>query len=64
MVDRIISMIYKPTGHEQLYQNPVGTPYGPRWDAFYYDWLMVWGGIFPTFPEAEHGKSLVPPLAT
>lgn len=53
---RIISLIYKPTGHEQLYQNPVGTPYGPDWDAFFYDWLMVWGGIFPTFPEPEHGK--------
>ena len=54
---RILSMIYKPTGHEQLYQNPVGTPYGPDWDVFYYDWLMVWGGIFPTFPEPEHGKA-------
>ncbi len=54
---RILSMIYKPTGHEQLYQNPVGRPYGPQWDAFYYDWLMVWGGIFPTFPEPEHGKA-------
>ncbi|MBN1602892.1 MAG: DUF5107 domain-containing protein [Chitinispirillaceae bacterium] len=54
---RILSMIYKPTGHEQLYQNPVGRPYGPQWDVFYYDWLMVWGGIFPTFPEAEHGKT-------
>lgn len=54
---RIISMIYKPTGHEQLYQNPVGTPYGPDWDVFFYDWLMVWGGIFPTFPEPEHGKA-------
>lgn len=54
---RILSMIYKPTGHEQLYQNPVGTPYGPDWDAFYYDWLMIWGGIFPTFPEPEHGKA-------
>ncbi len=24
---RILSMIYKPTGHEELYQNPVGLPY-------------------------------------
>ncbi len=54
---RILSMIYKPTGHEQLYRNPVGRPYGPEWDVFYYDWLMLWGGIFPTFPEAEHGKT-------
>jgi hypothetical protein len=54
---RILSMIYKPTGHEQLYQNPVGRPYGSQWDVFYYDWLMLWGGIFPTFPEPEHGKA-------
>jgi hypothetical protein len=54
---RILSLIYKPTGHEQLYQNPVGRPYGPQWGSFYYNWLMVWGGIFPTFPEPEHGKA-------
>lgn len=24
---RIVSIIYKPTGHEELYQNPVGVPY-------------------------------------
>jgi hypothetical protein len=60
---RILSIIYKPTGHEQLYQNPVGIPYGPDWDVFYYDWLMLWGGIFPTFPEAEHGKAWCRPWA-
>lgn len=60
---RILSMIYKPTGHEQLYQNPVGRPYGPQWNVFYYDWLMVWGGIFPTFPEPEHGKAWCRPWA-
>ena len=25
---RILSIIYKPTGHEQLYRNEVGVPYG------------------------------------
>ena len=25
---RILSIIYKPTGKEELYQNPVGSPYG------------------------------------
>ena len=54
---RIISFVYKPTGHEQLYQNPVGTPYGMGAGNFYFDWLMVYGGIFPTFPEPEHGKT-------
>lgn len=54
---RILSIIYKPTGHELLYQNPIGTPYGIQEGNFYYNWLMVYGGIFPTFPEPEHGKA-------
>lgn len=58
---RILSMIYKPTGHEQLYQNPVGAPYGIGKDWFYYKWLMVYGGIFPTLPEPEHGKAWLLP---
>jgi hypothetical protein len=53
---RILSIIYKPTGHEELYQNPVGVPYQIDTGVFYHDWLMVYGGIFPTFPEPEHGK--------
>lgn len=58
---RIISIIYKPTGHEELYQNPVGVPYQIGTGIFYYDWLMVYGGIFPTFPEPEHGKTWLLP---
>ncbi|MCX7708970.1 MAG: DUF5107 domain-containing protein [Clostridia bacterium] len=54
---RMLSIIYKPTGRELLYQNPVGTPYGMGENNFYYNWLMVYGGIFPTFPEPEHGKT-------
>jgi hypothetical protein len=54
---RIVSIIYKPTGHEQLYRAQVGVPYGMRTGNFYYDWMMVYGGIFPTFPDAEHGKT-------
>jgi hypothetical protein len=54
---RIISFYYKPSGHEQFYTNPVGTPYGINEGNFYYDWLMVFGGVFPTFPEPEHGKT-------
>ncbi len=54
---RIISYVYKPTGHEELYQNPIGVPYDIGSKFFYYDWLMVYGGIFPTFPEPEHGKT-------
>ena len=58
---RILSIIYKPTGHEELYRNEVGVPYGINAGNFYYDWLMVYGGIFPTFPNAEHGKSWLKP---
>ncbi len=58
---RILSIIYKPTGHEQLYRTEVGVPYGIKGDTFYYDWLMVAGGIFPTFPDAEHGKTWLKP---
>src|SRR5438477_8365249 len=58
---RILSIIYKPTGHEQLYRTDVGVPYGIKGGTFYYDWLMVYGGIFPTFPDAEHGKTWLKP---
>jgi hypothetical protein len=58
---RILSIIYRPTGHEALYQNPVGVPYQIGTGVFYYDWLMVYGGIFPTFPEPEHGKTWLLP---
>jgi hypothetical protein len=58
---RILSIIYKPTGHEQLYRSKVGVPYGIKAGNFYYDWMMVYGGIFPTFPDAEHGKTWLKP---
>src|ERR1700686_4790474 len=58
---RILSIIYKPTGHEQLYRTEVGVPYGMKGGTFYYDWMMVYGGIFPTFPDAEHGKAWLKP---
>src|ERR1700753_2232342 len=41
---RIISMLYKPTGHEELYRTEIGVPYGIAAGNFYYDWLMVYGG--------------------
>src|SRR5437763_2898295 len=58
---RILSIIYKPTGHEQLYRTEVGVPYGSKAGIFYYDWPMGYGGIFPTFPDAEHGKTWLKP---
>src|SRR6266850_1417594 len=32
---RILSIIYKPTGHEQLYRTEVGVPYGIKGGNFY-----------------------------
>src|SRR5246127_4840942 len=58
---RILSLIYKPTGHEELYRDEVGVPYGMKGGTFYYDWMMVYGGIFPTFPDPEHGKTWLKP---
>ncbi|MFB9262567.1 DUF5107 domain-containing protein [Bradyrhizobium erythrophlei] len=58
---RILSIVYKPTGHEQLYRSEVGVPYGIKAGNFYYDWLMVYGGIFPTFPDPEHGRTWLKP---
>jgi hypothetical protein len=60
---RILSIIYKPTGHEQLYRTEVGVPYGMKAGNFYYDWLLVYGGIFPTFPDPEHGRAWLKPWA-
>lgn len=53
---RILSILHKPTNRELLYQNPLGTPYLMLEDIFYYDYLVILGGIFPSFPEPEHGK--------
>lgn len=53
---RILSIVHKPTNRELLYQNPLGTPYLMHEDIFYYDYLVILGGIFPSFPEPEHGK--------
>jgi hypothetical protein len=60
---RILSMIYKPTGREQLYRAEVGVPFGMNAGNFYYNWLMVYGGIFPTFPDPEHGRAWGRPWA-
>ena len=32
---RVLSIIYKPTGHEQLYRTEVGVPYGIKAGNFY-----------------------------
>ncbi len=55
---RLISCYNKLTKHEELYQANPATPYcGPGGRTFYYNYLVVPGGIYPTFPEPEHGKA-------
>lgn len=53
---RVLSIVHKATNRELLYQNPIGTPYLMKEGIFYYDYLVIMGGIFPSFPEPEHGK--------
>jgi len=53
---RVLSIVHKPTNRELLYQNPIGTPYLMTQSIFYYDYLVIMGGIFPSFPEPEHGR--------
>lgn len=60
---RVLSMLHKPTNRELLYQNPLGTPYLMGEDIFYYNYLVIIGGIFPSFPEPEHGKYWNQPYA-
>lgn len=54
---RILSIVHQPTGTELLYQNPFGTPYLMGEDIFYFDYLVILGGIFPSFPDPEHGRN-------
>lgn len=60
---RVLSLLHKPTNRELLYQNPIGTPYLMGEDIFYYNYLVIMGGIFPSFPEPEHGKYWNQPYA-
>ena len=52
---RVYQMIFKPTGHNELYQNPVIKPthWGPlAWDK---NWWLAAGGIEWCLPVDEHG---------
>jgi hypothetical protein len=51
---RLISMYYKPTGHEELWAHSNATPM--NMSSFYFNWVLVWGGIYPTLTGPEHGK--------
>jgi|WetSurMetagenome_2_1015567.scaffolds.fasta_scaffold00226_13 hypothetical protein len=51
---RIISLYYKPSAHEELWADPNAVVMSMN--SFFYNWLMVWGGIFPAWGSPEHGK--------
>ena len=57
---RVMSIYHKPTETEQLYHANVAAPY-PAYSGgeatFYYNHLTVQGGILPTFPDPEHGRT-------
>ena len=51
---RVYSMIYRPTGHETLWQNDIVRPGGANNETGWWLWI---GGIEYTLPKDEHGTS-------
>jgi uncharacterized repeat protein (TIGR01451 family) len=56
---RVYQMTYKPTGHNELYQNPVIKP--THWGPPEQGWWMAVGGIEWCLPVDEHGYEWVEP---
>ena len=55
---RVMSVYNKSTGHEQLYQSKIAAPFNVKgFRVFYYDYLYIAGGIFPSFPDGTHGRT-------
>jgi len=50
---RVYQMIWKPTGHNELYQNPVVKP--THWGPLEQGWWLAAGGIEWELPVEEHG---------
>ncbi len=50
---RVYRMIYKPTGHNELYQNPVIKP--THWGPPQQGWWLAAGGLEWCLPVDEHG---------
>jgi uncharacterized repeat protein (TIGR01451 family) len=50
---RVYQMLYQPTGHEELYQNPVIKP--TQWGPTEQGWWLAVGGIEWELPVDEHG---------
>ena len=58
---RVYQMIYKPTGHNELYQNPVIKP--SHWGPAEQGWWLAVGGIEWCLPVDEHGYEWGEPWA-
>ena len=58
---RIYQMIFKPTGHNELYQNPVIKP--NEWGPPEQGWWLAVGGIEWCLPVEEHGYEWGEPWA-
>ena len=58
---RIYQMIFKPTGHNELYQNPVIKP--THWGPPEQEWWLAAGGIEWGLPVDEHGYEWGEPWA-
>jgi hypothetical protein len=51
---RLHSFVHKPTGHEQLWINPVAIPIPAHNDTGFW---VTWGGVEHVLPRGEHGTS-------
>lgn len=58
---RVYQMIYKPTGHNELYRNPVVKP--NPWGPLEQGWWLAVGGIEWGLPVEEHGYEWGEPWA-
>ena len=61
---RIRRLVFKPTGHDELYVNPVVKPthFGPH--AYNDNWWLAAGGIEWCLPVVEHGYDFGRPWST
>jgi uncharacterized repeat protein (TIGR01451 family) len=59
---RVYQMVFKPTGHNELYQNPVIKP--TRWGPPEQGWWLAVGGIEWGLPVEEHGYEWGEPWGT
>ncbi len=54
---RVMSIYHKESKTEQLYHANTAVPYQGPENTFYYNYLIVQGGVLPTFPGPEHSRT-------